>query len=519
MLKLNYDVKNQLFKANQLVGYDNYYHDFLLPIMKAGKWDDVEKMDVLHMPNGEAIRFGQDVWDMRSLNDDLLRTISFTIEGRKLERNITNEIKAFSLALMLTNGAHVEGYTVKSYNMALRKLAHHMLNNGWNSFSDLNDDNLKEFAQAHPDLFLQRPPVTALNALLSYYEELPFELYFSKQDNKKLGIKLKEQQQNLVIPPRIYTAMLYTFSADVGSVLPHLSQLEREIERMIDIEKGLARFEPFVVGDMRFTTKGQFKGYLRDLDMKSKVLCLMLSGMRVDELHSMHPDYGAQSYEYNSQKIFLFTTRQSKITKGIQTKEDQFVTTQTGHDAFRVLTTVHRPLLSLCACNNSYFVSLRETISPKTLEKGNWASRMSDNVNIWLNKHMDSALNTDDTSFLRVTNPSNTNFEEGKPFKFKPHQTRRSFAFYMIGLELMAYPQLKQQLSHLSSAMTRHYANNATYWGALRYEIESERTLQQSTILARVYERIANKERVAGGKGRALNTIAGNSDFFDRDNN
>lgn len=53
----------------------------------------------------------------------------------------------------------------------------------------------------------------------------------------------------------------------------------------------------------------------------------------------------------------------------------------------------------------------------------------------------------------------------------------------------------------------------------MRYEIESERTLQQSTILARVYERIANKERVAGGKGRALNTIAGNSDFFDRDNN
>jgi hypothetical protein len=132
---------------------------------------------------------------------------------------------------------------------------------------------------------------------------------------------------------------------------------------------------------------------------------------------------------------------------------------------------------------------------------------------------MKSALTAEDVSFIRVTNPANSGIEEGKPFKFNPHQTRRSFAFYIIGLELMAFPQLKQQLTHMSSAMSRHYANNATYWGTLRREVDEQRVLQKSTLLARVYSRIANKDRIAGGKGKALMTIVGDSNYFEKDGN
>jgi hypothetical protein len=278
-------------------------------------------------------------------------------------------------------------------------------------------------------------------------------------------------------------------------------------------------YDPFVVGDTTCKSIADFKAFLMELDTKCKTLCLLLSGMRTDELHSMHPDYGAQSYEYNGQTIHVFCTRQSKITRGTQTKEDMFVTTQAGHDAFRVLTTIHRPLLKMVKNPSGYFVSLKETTYPKTVAILSWRSTLAVYLNQWIDNNLSAALTSEDISFIRATTPSNTSQEKSGRYKFNCHQTRRSFAFYMIGLELMAFPQLKQQLSHLSSAMTRHYANNATYWGALRLEIQSESVRQKSTLLAQVYQRLANQERIAGGKAKALHKIAGSSNFFERSDN
>lgn len=109
---------------------------------------------------------------------------------------------------------------------------------------------------------------------------------------------------------------------------------------------------------------------------------------------------------------------------------------------------------------------------------------------------------------LKVSDP-NLSFEVGKNYEFTPHQLRRSFAYYLIGFELCHFPQLKQQFSHVSMAMTRHYAKYASKFQKIRQkkktlsnEIDNERIDQKARVYLSIYKRLANKERVAGGKGK-----------------
>ncbi|MFA0049636.1 site-specific integrase, partial [Vibrio breoganii] len=73
------------------------------------------------------------------------------------------------------------------------------------------------------------------------------------------------------------------------------------------------------------------------------------------------------------------------------------------------------------------------------------------------------------------------------------------------------FPQLKQQFSHVSLAMTRHYAKNASKFQKLRKKtgkknlcsiIDDERVHQKAQLYLDIYNRLSNKERVAGGKGK-----------------
>lgn len=278
--------------------------------------------------------------------------------------------------------------------------------------------------------------------------------------------------------------------------------------------------EPFIVGKRHFESVGQLKMYMREIDAKCKAICLALSGMRSDELHAMHPLYGAQTEDIQGQTIHLFTTLQSKITQSSQSKKDIFVTTKNAHNAFRVLNTIHAPLRKRFKTNKQkLFAALSQTFYPYAVYKVVWMS----NLRTFLNSDRSGCrleLNADDMKYLSLSNPEQTSVSDGSRFKFTLHQFRRSFAYYLIGFELMAFPQLKSQLSHLSSAMTRHYANNASDFHKLYREINVERTRQQSEIMARVYQKIANNERIAGGKGKALKQIAGDGkNYFEKDDN
>ncbi|MGL4579760.1 MAG: hypothetical protein ACRCVP_12805 [Shewanella xiamenensis] len=587
MLKFKDDEKNlEFFKQHKIEGH--HFRNVLLPLMRNGEWEKIKDFNVLNLLNGESIRFGDDTWKTSGLDVEAYNLV-FTYHGKKLSNRLTNELKAYALAKIFTGTKTVNLSAIVDNLKKLRKVALCMMKAGVNSFSELTDAKYKDIAQANPNYFDDPMVTRSINGLIDYHDALPFDIQFTYQSQKKVKLKAKSQEQHLVMPPRIYTAMLRQFSADVTAILPHLQQLESEINRLFDIKtrfktyifeqlrlgkvtnpfdsrrilekvfthfelagvtlvdylkgeeespgrwmetmnslepslKGINaysefqiwQFEAFQVGQRRCEKIGEFSTFLVELDFKCKTLCLLLSGMRIDELHSMHPKYGAQSYDYNGQTIDLFTTRQSKITRGIQTEEDMFVTNQTGHDAFRVLTTIHRPYLSRIAdAKGRYFASIRATDWPFTRTKANWGGDLITNVNKWIDQNIGSSMTNDDVSFLRISNPSNTGIEVGATFHYENHQTRRSFAFYTIGLELMAFPQLKKQLSHLSSGMTRHYANNATYWGRLRSEINEERVLQKSTLLANVYKRLAENGTIAGGKGKILKKLAGNKNFFE----
>ena len=468
-----------------------------------------------------------------------------------------------------------------------------MLEDGFSSFDSLNDQYIKRLVDDRPELFETSVVMSALNRLIDFHEELPFNINFSHLNAKKLNVILKEKKQHLVIPPRLYSEMINSFSKDIQSLIKFKPQIELEVERMYQLEQSLMqyrielfrngkiaeknmfksgfeelknhfndqnivlvdgleteeenpglwiktfmeirptvnlntayflymenwKFTPFIIGELSFDTIGQFKSFLAELDMKCKMLCLLLSLSRIDELNAMHPEYGAQSYEYNGQKIYILTTRQSKIKSGVQTKEDIFATTKTGYDAFNLMCSIHRPLLKKIDTNNKHFVSLSQTQYPKALGKKSWADTFRVAINRWLKNNTDIILTAEDISFLRVSNPGNTDVNIGNPFHFTNHQTRRSSAFYLVGYELLAFPQLQQQLSHLSRAMSRHYANNASYWGTLRKEVDDERNTQKSELLATVYKRIANNERIAGGKAKALKSLTGNTDYFEEADN
>ncbi|WP_371192943.1 hypothetical protein [Glaciecola sp. SC05] len=577
------------YQVNQVDGGGDYYRDTLLPLMCDGRWNEIQNHIVIRLPNGDGIKFSSDNWGFRLLQPENPLALLFTYQDKILPYRLRNETKAAVLARMFTGRKTITLDTLRAWLNSLKPLVAQLPLIGLDSFSQLTDEILHDLAQTNPDIFNSPQRVCAVNSLIDCYEELPFDVNFSRQSSEKLGVQAAKQSQHLAIPPRIYKKLIIQFSKDITDLTRHILKIESETVRMLDIQRefkdysvkqfrqgmianpfnGAATleqveetfkregvllvdhlkgekdspgrwmkvfdqlqppirsissyalsknwsYEPFKIGKLQFDTIGKFINFLMDVDTKCKTLCLLLSGMRIDELNSMHPDYGAQSYQVYNQTIHLFTTRQSKITRGQQTEEDIFVTNQIGHKAYHLLTSIHRPYLKRVKDKKiGYFAMLQKSTYPQVIIKKNWANFLANRVNNWLLNNKSNIISLEDESFLRVSNPSNSGIEAGNTFKFTNHQTRRSFAFYMVGLELMAYPQLKKQLSHLSSAMTRHYANNASYWGLLRSEVHHERMLQKSELLASVYKRLAQGGTLAGGKGKILKKLAGSKSYFE----
>ncbi|GAC03018.1 MAG: integrase [Alteromonadaceae bacterium] len=257
-----------------------------------------------------------------------------------------------------------------------------------------------------------------------------------------------------------------------------------------------------------------FRRYLKRLNTKALWLCLALSGMRVDELYKMSPVYGAQKItfdkdgfesEISKETIYFLTTRQSKITLSSQTKNDTFVTTEAGWKAFYVINAINTPYRNRFAENSNFrlLANIKDIAYCNRIGKSGVHHMIGIGFN---NDKFDFTLTAEDIGYLQASDPNQTTFKRGDIFHFAPHQTRRSLAYYLIGYELCSFPALKQQFSHLSMAMTRWYARNAHSFEKLYSEIRKERFTQQAEIFARIYQKMANGERIAGGKGQAALT-------------
>ncbi|MFA0440187.1 hypothetical protein AB4560_09705 [Vibrio sp. 10N.222.51.C12] len=240
-----------------------------------------------------------------------------------------------------------------------------------------------------------------------------------------------------------------------------------------------------------------FKDTLYEIDAACRFLMQALSGMRTDELWRIRPEFGLQHATIKGTVVPLLTTRQSKISMNANTVNDVYVTTEMGAKAYRLLNDIHAPLReNFKTGKNRFFGGFRGLLKTKPADKD--IDNINKYVKLWLK---DYELTEEDLSQLDMSNPDRTtNKEAGVTFKFNPHQLRRSLAFYLIGYELLSYPQLKQQLSHFSVAMTRWYARYASSFARMHREMEEERANQKAQIMARIHKKLRNGERLGGGK-------------------
>ena len=238
------------------------------------------------------------------------------------------------------------------------------------------------------------------------------------------------------------------------------------------------------------------------------------TGMRADEMYALNTAQGCTTETIDRQKIHVIHANLSKTAKGSQSKQDEFVTTEIGMKAYEVLQALHTPLRKRHPSSQSFFHKIKEDFSEVTKEQ------LGKHSQAWFEDAMgeELALTNEDIVDLKTSDP-NLSFEVGKKYEFSGHQLRRSFAYYLIGYELCAFPQLKQQFSHVSMAMTRHYTKNASKFQKIRklkhnlaHTIDDERIDQKAQVYLKIYKKLANKERVAGGKGKEFAKSMMNTD-------
>lgn len=228
------------------------------------------------------------------------------------------------------------------------------------------------------------------------------------------------------------------------------------------------------------------------------------TGMRADEVFHLHTVNGYSEENISKQNVHVIHADLSKTTRGSQSKQDEFITTEIGKKAYDILQALHEPLRARHPDSQAFFHKTRKGCGAIT------KTNLSKHSTAWFESTLGEklALTNDDVVNLKVSDP-NLSFNVGDDYKFSGHQLRRSFAYYLIGFELCAFPQLKQQFSHVSMAMTRHYAKNASKFQKIRkqkqnlaHTIDEERIDQKAQVYLNIYKKLANKERVAGGKGK-----------------
>ncbi|MEZ9283403.1 hypothetical protein AB4453_17385 [Vibrio atlanticus] len=273
------------------------------------------------------------------------------------------------------------------------------------------------------------------------------------------------------------------------------------------------------VGSLYFNQRSKFIEYIRNLQAYAAFLVMALSGMRTGELFGISPVYGAQDHiKIGINTIYALTTKQEKLTLDSQTADDVYITNRTGFRAFHVLNAIHRPYRKRFkeGSNSTFFAALTEVYHPRPIEKVGLGKTIRETIKrVYLDTFV---LDSHDVDALRTSNPEHSNLPKvGDSFPYTNHQCRRSFAFYLIGLELMDFPQLKQQLGHISIAMTRWYARNAHSLKKIFGEIREEREERSARVMSRTYNKLANKERLAGGLGKnLLKEVIENENFFEQ---
>ncbi|MFV8461249.1 site-specific integrase [Vibrio campbellii] len=587
MIKLtNLERQNNLLKAQESVeGHTNYLLDALKPAIERGDWDELERLDIGFSITGESLGKIGDNNAWRNLQHYFEpkarhpKRIDFTLNGKLIERNLTNQLKSLLLKMMWLSPHNHSFLTIQNTLTNLKKIITPLLNEGFNTLSALSFDRIETWIlTGFTDIDFERERVyNGLNCLYREARGLPFEVNLNKRlTASDFGLKIMDKEQYTVIPQRLYYLGLQTSESLINEAYAlrnELEQLAKYIGTYFDkayegyAKYLISRFEAFKNGKAPWYLAKSFEGNkqrtltfqeaftklstpsekeiftllciykpeissqkidkfhserkliigrwtinnlieARSLFKKINGGCLWglmaRTGMRADEVYDLNTAQGCTIETINRQTIHIIHANLSKTVKGYQSKQDEFITTEIGMKAYEILQALHTPLRKRHPNSQSFFHKMIGDCSEiNKKELGNHSQAWFKSV---LGK--DLALTNEDITDLKTSDP-NLSFKVGDNYEFSGHQLRRSFAYYLIGYELCCFPQLKQQFSHVSMAMTRHYAKNASKFQKIRqkkktlaYEIGEERISQKAQVYLNIYQKLANKERVAGGKGK-----------------
>jgi integrase len=578
--------QNAIINAQKKVGpYTNYLNDVLRPAIESGNWDEFEALDIGFTVTGESLgkiddnnawRELQSFFDPRTAET---HAIHFLLNGKVIERNLRNQLKALALKMMWLSPKEISFETIYSTIKELKKLIKPLLREGHNSFESIDFDRLETWILTDfTNIDFERGSIyNAVNKLHIEAKGLPFEVALSKKISPAdFGLAIKEREQYTVIPQRLYYLGLQTSEELINELYPirdELGKLSNYIATYFDkIYQGYAKY---LASEESKNKKGNIEWYLAighykgkkmaaafkeeflalDSPTEPKIIELLnkhtpeircdyidkfypdrtlrignrvsrclteaqslfiefnggciwgvmsRTGMRADELFHLHTANGWTKETISKQTIYLIHAELSKTTKGSQSKQDEFVTTEVGKKAYEILQALHQPLRNRHPDSHAFFHKIKEDYSAITKHA------LFKHSTHWFKDAMGErlALTNDDLIDLKISDPR-LSFNVGDNYRFSGHQLRRSFAYYLIGYELCAFPQLKQQFSHVSMAMTRHYAKNASKFQKIRkqkqnlaYVIDEERIVQKAQTYLNIYKKLANNERVAGGKGK-----------------
>ena len=587
MIKLNdLEHQNKLLKAQKNVGaHTNYLMDILKPAIERGDWDELESLDIGFTVSGESLgKIGDDnAWrnlqpyfEPRAKKNS---NIDFTLDGKVIELNLKNQLKALLLKMMWLSPHNHSFNTLSEALIDLKKVIIPLLKDGYNSLSALNFDRLETWMlTGSTNIDFERASIyNGLNRLYKEARGLPFEVNLNKKLNASdFGLVIKEAEPYTVIPQRLYYLGLQRSEALIDEAYALRDKLDQLAEYIATYsDKAHEGYAKYLVSDEAILKNGNIQWYLgksckgkkkRTLAFqeafaalhspsKEETLALIRvhkpeiksdyidsfhterkltigqwtitnfkeaqslfkkinggclwglmgrTGMRVDEVYHLNTAQGCTTEIIKRQKIHVIHANLSKTTKGAQSKQDEFVTTEIGMRAYEVLQALHTPLRKRHPNSQSFFHKLSGDFSEVT------KNQLRKHSQAWFENVLgeELALTNEDIIDLKTSNP-NLSFEVGNDYKFSGHQLRRSLAYYLIGFELCNFPQLKQQFSHVSMAMTRHYAKSASKFQKIRQkkktlanEIDEERIDQKARVYLSIYQKLANKERVAGGKGK-----------------
>ncbi|PSU42854.1 integrase [Photobacterium frigidiphilum] len=589
MIKLpkhDLDRQNAIINAQNNVGsYTNYLNEVLKSAIESGDWDEFETLDIGFRVTGESLgKIGDnDAW--RALqaffepNATKKSSIDFSLNGKVMEHNLKNQLKALLLKMMWLSPKDYSFESIYNTITTLKKLIPPLLREGYNSFEALSFDRLESWVLSNfTDVdFKRHKTYAALNKLYTEAQGLPFNITFTKKLNASdFGLALKEDKQHTVVPQRLYHLGLRKSEALVNELYPIRDELGKLSNYITAYYENLYQaYAKYLTSDEARLKNGRFKWYLtkshkgdrertiafqtdflalnspseaaaiellykhkppiysqhidkfhldKTLRVGNRVIvglgeaqslfkrlhggCLWAlmsrTGMRSDEIFHLHTSNGYSEETISKQTIHVIHADLSKTTKGSQSKQDEFVTTKIGKKAYEILQALHEPFRKRHPNSQAFFHKVKGDCG--AINKAQLGKHISDWFEGAISEKL--ALANDDVMDLKISDP-NLSFSVGDNYEFSGHQLRRSFAYYLIGYELCAFPQLKQQFSHVSMAMTRHYAKNASKFQKIRkqkqnlaHAIDEERVEQKAQVYLNIYKKLANKERVAGGKGK-----------------